>query len=424
MQMIHRLNHSQQGAYVKVPFDVPENTAKITITYSYPRHETIAIQDGTAVTEINTVDIALEDCTGELIGASGSNKCSFFVSEWSATPGYLKCSPKAGTWNIILGAYKVAEGSCDVCLTIELEMKHPRWLKGDTHLHSCHSDGAYSPKVIMKSAKRDGLDFIYLTDHNCASQNDELFSDEELTAIPAVEITYFGGHYNLFGVKKPVKSYFANTADEVRLIMQEGRSNGALLSLNHPFCDLCPWTYGFDVPFDMLEVWNGPFTMRNYKTLQFWDSLLKQGKKIPAVGGSDAHRNTPFVLMGAPTMYVYSQSRGASDITAAIAGGHSFIGFTQDSPRIELCCGDAYVGQTSCADKPVTAVVENLSTGDEIAIITDKGVVAGGKCEHSGSKSFSVNAEGHMYARVEVWRTFEGIGRLLAAMSNPIYLSK
>ena len=56
----------------------------------------------------------------------------------------------------------------------------------------------------------------------------------------------------------------------------------------------------------------------NLRALGLWQSLLAAGKKLPICGGSDYHRDTPFIFLGGPTTCVYALSAGPSDILAAL----------------------------------------------------------------------------------------------------------
>jgi hypothetical protein len=65
-----------------------------------------------------------------------------------------------------------------------------------------------------------------------------------------------------------------------------------MVFLNHPMCRNCPWKWGFDVPFDGIEIWNGPIKDADYDAIDWWHGELKAAARhIPAVGGSDSHRD-------------------------------------------------------------------------------------------------------------------------------------
>lgn len=48
----------------------------------------------------------------------------------------------------------------------------PRWIKGNLHTHSLWSDGNEFPEMILDWYKRQGYDFLAMSDHNVLSQGD------------------------------------------------------------------------------------------------------------------------------------------------------------------------------------------------------------------------------------------------------------
>lgn len=45
-------------------------------------------------------------------------------------------------------------------------MENRIWLKGDTHLHTCNSDGKLTPGQLVEACQQAGLDYAIITDHN------------------------------------------------------------------------------------------------------------------------------------------------------------------------------------------------------------------------------------------------------------------
>ena len=62
----------------------------------------------------------------------------------------------------------------------------------DLHIHSCYSDGIYTPEQIVATAKKKGIKCISITDHDSiAAQyivNTE-YNNKELTIIPGIELS-------------------------------------------------------------------------------------------------------------------------------------------------------------------------------------------------------------------------------------------
>ena len=48
--------------------------------------------------------------------------------------------------------------------------------------------------------------------------------------------------------------------------------------------------------------------MSNLQAVGYWNDLLLAGEKVPICGGSDYHRDTPFIFLGGPTTCIYAMS--------------------------------------------------------------------------------------------------------------------
>ena len=419
-----RLEKHQEGGYLRVPVPVSAGARELRVTYEYARRLPRELPGGQALEEIAVIDLALEAPDGRLCGASGSERPEITVNEAWATPGYRPQAIAPGDWQVILGVYKVPEEGCPVKLTVSTQSARELLLVGDTHVHTHHSDGLYAPEELARRAKEDGLDFLCVCDHNTQTALRWMPSTPELTIIPGLELTWYQGHCNLFGVLDPVKSYVANTREEALAILREGAANGALLSVNHPFYPGCEWKIGWDLPPHLVEVWNGPFVEHNRRALNDWQKTLAGGGRRHVIGGSDAHRTQLFRQPGAPATFVYSASRMPSDILDAMRGGQCFIGMDLDAPRLQLRYGPAGMGGTAVWEKetPLECTVHRLEQQDEIRLVTQAGVLVTDK---PGARSVYTREfnlpQGTLFARLEIWRGLPGLGLTLASLSNPVY---
>lgn len=416
----------EERRYLRVPIEVREDVESLTISYDYTRHR--LSPGGERVTlrrEVNIIDLALEDPGQVLVGASGSERREITIHENYATPGYRGILLRPGTWFIVLGAYLVEEEGCTVTLSVVQRKKGGMLLSGDCHSHTVHSDGWYTVDEVIDRARQDKLDFLFITDHNSMASNPLIRSQPGLTVLPGVEVTYYDGHYNLFGVERPIQTYVANSRDEVLSVMREGRASGALVSLNHPFDRGCPWTFGFgpEVPADMVEIWNGPYTPFNRKSIDMWHGQLCRGRIWPAVGGSDCHRSELFRTFAAPTTFLYARSNSGSDILDAMKSGHAFVGMHTGAPGIHLAMGEAGMGDIHYGQKePLHLRVEALAEGDEIRLIDQTGLIWSNSPGTCWQYETSHDPGESTFLRVEVWRTLLGGIRTLASISNPVYI--
>ena len=244
--------------------------------------------------------------------------------------------------------------------------------------------------------------------------------------IPGVEWTHFNGHANFTGVDHPYDDpYVTGAADEAAQKFASARKSGALITINHPFDPICSFLFDINkLPFDCLEIWNGPMRESNLKAVGFWHQLLCNGKKIPAVGGSDYHRDTPFIFLGGPTTYVFAESNGKSDILAALRAGHSFITFAPDGPTCELTSGVAMMGDSIAHEKVnvIKLQVSRLQTGDVVRVITNSKSDVLFTATSDGEVDLTYKVEVTSFARAEVLRSFlPGVPMLPALITNPIY---
>src|SRR5262244_3858737 len=77
-----------------------------------------------------------------------------------------------------------------------------RWLAGDLHTHTVHSDGGLTVPELALLAARNGLDFLAITDHNTVSHHVELpgaSAKYGITLLPGQEVTTNGGHAGALG---------------------------------------------------------------------------------------------------------------------------------------------------------------------------------------------------------------------------------
>jgi hypothetical protein len=138
---------------------MPPEVESLSLTYQYERHRGVEQNGFTPRQEINIIDLGLIAPDGTQMGASGSDKNGFQVSETYATPGYQTCNLIPGEWQILLGAYKVAPQGVTVTYELIFTPKHLRLLKGDLHAHTLASDGVLTADELghhaLRHARRD-----------------------------------------------------------------------------------------------------------------------------------------------------------------------------------------------------------------------------------------------------------------------------
>ena len=427
------IEHAQEGDYITLPFEMPPGMEMLHLSYAYARyaHPETQTESGlfTGRVGVNIIDLGLIGPDGEQVGASGSDKRDISISETWATPGYRAVPLAPGTWQILIGAYQVAPQGVRVTYELEFTPKAMRLLKGDLHTHTLASDGILTLEELGQHARRHGLDFLAITDHNQMISKDALPAIPGLTMIPGVEWSHYLGHANFVGVDRPFDGpYFTNNLEETQKVFTTARERGALITLNHPFEESCPFAFDMDaLPFDVLEVWNGPMRESNLRAMALWQGLLAGGKKVPICGGSDYHRDRLFQILGGPTMCVYAQSSGMTDILAAVRGGRGFITFSPEGPLLNMWCGEALMGDSLDfkVGQSLSLDFKGLQQGDVVKAITPEAIVDIFTAPTAGEYRCEVPVTAPGFIRVEVWRVFlPGIPPLPALLSNPIYFDQ
>jgi hypothetical protein len=201
-----------------LPVEVPPGTAGLRVELEYERA-------GGAVLDLG--------CLGPhgFRGWSGGARESFVITRDGATPGYLPGELETGTWQVMIGVHRVPPDGVRYQLTAEtwpaaagLPLVPPvppappprdrparrvlpasagrRWLAGDLHAHTVHSDGVLTVSELAVLAVERGLDFLAVTDHNTVSHHAELPAAARrygITLIPGQEVTTDRGHAGAFG---------------------------------------------------------------------------------------------------------------------------------------------------------------------------------------------------------------------------------
>ena len=157
--------------------------------------------------------------------------------------------------------------------------------------------------LTVQAAASRSLDFIAITDHNTDSHYEQLrelqpFFDH-LLLIPGREMTTFHGHFNVFGVTQFMDWRVSNGGLDLNAVLRDARAKGGIASVNHAEapegedCMGCRWmpAAGTDMGlFSAVEVINYGEIM--FSSAKYWDSELRAGHRLAAIGGSDNHNAT------------------------------------------------------------------------------------------------------------------------------------
>lgn len=376
--------------YYYIPVDVPSGTTRVDVTLAYPK------ADG-CVIDLGCFDPGMRDFpspTG-FRGWSGGFRDRFFVATDDATPGYIHGPIPAGTWNVILGLYKVPPQGADVTVTITLDASPrattpppPRtfpvrhgagWYRGDLHCHTFHSDAAGSPETLHAAATQAGLDFLAIADHNTITQRRYFHaaSSPDLVFIRGMEVTTATGHANVYGVDEWVDFRMLQPSDAHRL-SDVVHSHGGLLSINHDKPTI-PWDYELPAV-DCQEVWQSTWMAWNWVALERWQARLASGLRISAIGGSDYHQPAELqpegpLVLARPTTVFWLDSLSEDNVLAAMKAGRGYITESPTGPHLAITVNGIPMGGT--AGKPLTCRAEiRGAKGDTLVWIDAAGIIA------------------------------------------------
>ena len=259
------------------------------------------------------------------------------------------------------------------------------------HIHSSYSDGEKLHPEIAKVAAQCGLDVIFITDHNILVEGFDgyyTFGGKRVLLITGEEIHDKNrnpqkNHLLTLGVSKS----HANLAKNPQNLIDSIVNDCGLTFIAHAYDPELPafdeadlsWEDWSVERFTGLELWNNlsEFKIRAKSKLHaffyaffpkflaleppiqirnIWDTLLNKGKKIIAIGGSDAHTLTykfgPFVKEVFPYSFhfktinthiilseqlSYSPKEDSKNIIESLQSGNVFIANDSIKPSKGFC---------------------------------------------------------------------------------------
>jgi hypothetical protein len=350
------------------------------------------------------------------------------------------------------------------------------------HMHTRYSDGSGTHKDIAHAAMQTGLDAVIVTDHNVLVQGVEgYYRASASDRFKSTRVLLLVGQEVHDQDRDPQKNHLlvfnANRdlsalADDPQTLINGVRDAGGLSFIAHPKDPEAPAFNETDISWEDwtvqnytgIELWNGlselktvvptklhgafyaffPKFVGHYpipETVKRWDELLATGRRVVAIGGSDAHAITLHLGPLSRVIYPYEfhfktvnthvfvpqplTGDAPADkkmIYEALANGHCFVaydlpgdtrGFTFKAKGIgqSAIMGDtlpAKGGVTLQAHTPARAEIHMLKDGKPI-----------GLWHNSQACTFTATEPG-VY-RVEVYRNYLGKKRGWI-YSNPIYV--
>jgi hypothetical protein len=261
---------------------------------------------------------------------------------------------------------------------LEREVSTPGLVSCDTHIHtlelSGHGDASLDERMLTIAG--EGVELPIATEHNLHADYSAAAArtgtSQYFTPVRGNEVTTTVGHFNIFPVEPDAPVPNAKLTDWPEILKAIRATPGVqVVVLNHPrsthnkFIPFGPDNFDaqkgeskgrIELSFDGLEALNSGAQQTDYLLVfKDWFALLNRGLRITAVGASDSHDVSRFIVGQART-YIAAQDKDPSqiDIPAACKS---------------LLSGRAYV---SMGLLPLITVEDRFSVGDLATGLTEQ----------------------------------------------------
>jgi len=443
------LRREDRKSYLPHAFRVPSGTKALRIEFRYDRGG----GDPHSLMTLQLFDP--RGCRGA--GHRFNPRQTIEIGEHRASPGFLPGAIEAGEWTIEVDVHSViarpdgqpnaytlrvdsAEG-VDETVTVARPDRIPaspriterRWLRGELHLHSEHSDGRWTTGEMAALARHRNLDFMFLTDHNTTTGVDVLRSQvgDTISVLPGIELTTYAGHALALGADRWVDWRTGHQGRSSNDMARSVHDAGSFLVIAHPdappddICTGCQWTHHDFNPAnaDAVEVWGGlwnGFEERNQGCLDLWRTWLNTGRRFTATGATDAHR--PEDWEGpVPITYVQSDDASLASLLDALRAGRTYV---SSGPRLEIRALGAHepaaaVGETVARAKVRAIELHCAETPEaELRLVGNRGTIAVALADSDGHLTAKLR-EGDTWCCAELWNRG---GDTMLAITSPIYI--
>lgn len=436
-----RLEPADSKSYRRHGFTVPPGTRALRFAFAYDRGGELPH---------NLLTLSVFDPGGfRGAGHRFAPRQEVRLAEGQATPGFLAGPLPGGEWTVEIDAHCIiAPALCEIAVEatepaaaspapvrpprggVTRPARGRRWLRGELHLHSTHSDGRWTTAEMAQAALGRGLDFMFLTDHNTVtgvgSLRDALA--EGIAVHAGQELTTFRGHALALGPGDWIDWRTGLDGRSINDVARDVRALGGVFVIAHPdaapdpFCTGCRWTHDdFDPALaHAVEVWGGRWNgpdERNEGCLALFRRWLDAGHRVAATGATDAHRHEDW--QGAvPLTYVLAEDTSSESLLGALREGRTYV---SSGPRLSLEAtwpgGTAGIGATAKGARVVAASCAG-SPGAELRLVSGERTRARSWIEGEGRLAAAVQ-DGDRWFCAEVWQD-----EILLAVTSPVYLER
>ena len=184
------------------------------------------------------------------------------------------------------------------------------WYKGNIHCHTANSDGALSQEEVARLYKKEGYHFLAFTDHNRFTVTDA-YNDDNFIVIPGIEVNIEKYEpdrisiYHCVGIQEkgvtggfddgePFQAGEWEGMESAQNMIRRLKEKGMKAVFCHPNWSRLELDDFIDLKdYFALEVYNYGCAVESHTGLSvdYWDSLLRRGRRIWAVATDDCHHH-------------------------------------------------------------------------------------------------------------------------------------
>ena len=255
---------------------------------------------------------------------------------------YTVFASRGFEWSVATQQMHVASGQMTpVTLSLRREVPTPGWVSCDTHVHtfthSRHGDATMEERMLTLAG--EGIELPFATDHNLNTDYSETArrtgTAQYFTPVTGSEITTPAGHFNIFPVQPEARVADFKLTDWPRLMdAMRVTPDVRVVVLNHPrnvhsnFQPFAATNFnavsgenlrGPEFTFDAMELLNSSAQQSDYLLVfRDWFALLNHGYRITAVGSSDSHDVSRYIV-GQGRTYIACPDADPGRLDAAVA---------------------------------------------------------------------------------------------------------
>lgn len=202
-------------------------------------------------------------------------------------------------------------------------------LKGALHVHSTYSDGDFSLSELRELFRKEGCDFVCMTDHAEHFEAEKLQAyQEECRALSTDSFMFVSGLEYECEKRMHILGYGATKlahSQDPQAVIRHIEQQGAISVIAHPKDEFFPWIEEFETLPRGIEVWNSKYDGRyapRPQTFALQQRLRQRKPELCAFYGQDLHWRKQYRGL---FVELHCETARPAAILAALSAG-AFVG--------------------------------------------------------------------------------------------------